>query len=275
MTVVPDGEPTGKPGVTVGHSRGCTGEPETVSRNDGHRGTRGAVARESSEALSIFPPDGAMMRGKVIIWASMGFYDKFLLPRVVHFTCGLKPAMRQRQKIVPLAEGRVLEIGIGSGLNIPFYDSDKVSHLWGLDPSEDMWAIAGRNAAEHHLDAEFLAAEAASIPLEDNAADTVVTTYTMCTIPEVAPALAEVRRVLKPGGRLLFCEHGEAPDESVRRWQRRMNPLWNVLGGGCNLNRPIPRLLEASGFDVQDLQTMYIPGWKPACFNYWGSARYR
>jgi SAM-dependent methyltransferase len=101
----------------------------------------------------------------------------------------------------------------------------------------------------------------------------VVVTYTLCTIPDVAQALAEVRRVLKPEGRLLFCEHGEAPDPQVRKWQERAEPLWKYLGGGCHLNRPIPRLLEASGFSLQDLQTMYIPGWKPACFNYWGSAR--
>jgi len=202
----------------------------------------------------------------------MGFYDSYLLPRVVHFTCGLKPAMKQRQKVVPLAEGRVLEIGIGSGLNIPFYDASRVEHLWGLDPSEDMWAIAQKNAAEHHIDAEFIQAGAESIPLGNASADTVVMTYTMCTIPDVAAALSEVRRVMKPGGKLLFCEHGQAPDENVRRWQNRLNPLWGKLGGGCNLNRPIDTLLRQAGFRSPDLQTMYIPGWKPACFNYWGSA---
>jgi len=202
----------------------------------------------------------------------MGFYDTYLLPRVVHFTCGLKPAMKQRQKVVPLAQGRVLEIGIGSGLNIPFYDPAKVNHLWGLDPSREMWAIAGKNAREHHLDAEFIESGAESIPLDDHSADTVVMTYTMCTIPNVQGALGEIRRVLRPGGKLLFCEHGEAPDASVRRWQNRVNPLWKVLGGGCNLNRPIAKLLNDSGLVSADMQTMYIPGWKPACFNYWGTA---
>jgi ubiquinone/menaquinone biosynthesis C-methylase UbiE len=203
----------------------------------------------------------------------MGFYDKHLLPRVVHFTCGLKPAMKQRQKVVPLADGKVLEIGIGSGLNIPFYDARRVEHLWGLDPSADMWAIAQKNAEAHHLDAEFIQSGAESIPLASGSADTVVMTYTMCTIPEVEASLAEIRRVLKPDGRLLFCEHGRAPDAGVRRWQDRLNPVWGVLGGGCNLNRPINELLEQAGFHSTDLQTMYIPGWKPACFNYWGSAR--
>jgi ubiquinone/menaquinone biosynthesis C-methylase UbiE len=204
----------------------------------------------------------------------MGFYDKFLLPRLVHLTCGLKPAMKQREKVVPRAEGRVLEIGIGSGLNIPLYDHRRVTHLWGLDPSADMWSIAEKNAARHHLEAEFIESGAESIPLDSNSADTVVMTYTLCTIPETQRALAEIRRVLKPGGNLLFCEHGEAPDRDVLRWQNRLNPVWKRLAGGCHLNRPIPRLLEQAGFNFPDLQTMYIPGWKPACFNYWGSASY-
>jgi ubiquinone/menaquinone biosynthesis C-methylase UbiE len=204
----------------------------------------------------------------------MGFYDNYLLPKVVHFMCGQNPAMKQREKIVPKATGRVLEVGIGSGLNIPFYGADKVSHLWGLDPSREMWNLAKKNARQHHLDAEFLQSGAASIPLDDNTVDTVVMTYTLCTVPDVNAALQDIRRVLKPGGKLLYCEHGEAPDENVRRWQRRMNPVWNRLGGGCNLNRPIPRILDDSGFRSTDMQSMYIPGWKPACFNYWGSARY-
>lgn len=202
----------------------------------------------------------------------MGFYDTYLLPKLVHCVCGQNPAMKQREKVVPLAEGLVLEIGIGSGLNIPFYDVKKVDHLWGIDPSREMWAIARKNAKEHHLDAEFIESGAESVPLDDNAADTVVMTYTMCTIPDVPSALKEIQRVLKPGGKLLFCEHGQAPDAGVRRWQDRLNPVWKHLGGGCNLNRPIASLLQASGFESDDLQTMYIPGWKPACFNYWGSA---
>jgi ubiquinone/menaquinone biosynthesis C-methylase UbiE len=203
----------------------------------------------------------------------MGLYSRYVLPHVVHFACGQKPAMKQRRKLIPLAAGRVLEIGIGSGLNVPWYDPARVEHLWGLDPSREMWAIAQRNAQEHHLDAEFIEAGAESIPLEDRSADTVVITYTLCTIPQVGPALAEIRRVLKPHGRLLFCEHGEAPDAGVRKWQERMGPAWKMLGGGCHLNRPVPALLSASGFQSDDLQAAYIPGWKPACFNYWGTAR--
>ncbi len=204
----------------------------------------------------------------------MSIYEKHLLPRVIHFVCGLKPATKQREKVVPLAEGRVLEIGIGSGLNIPFYDTHKVQHLWGLDPSADMWAIAQKHADRHHISAEFIQSGAEDIPLDDNSVDTVMMTYTLCTIPDVHTALDEIKRVLKPGGKLVFCEHGKAPDKSVQRWQDRINPLWGKIGGGCNLNRPIPNLLEQSGFKSSDMQTMYLPGWRPASFNYWGTASY-
>ena len=205
----------------------------------------------------------------------MSLYSRYVLPHVVHYACGQKPAMKQRQKIVPQASGRVLEIGIGSGLNIPYYDPAAVTHLWGLDPSAEMWSIAGRNAKQHHLDAEFIEASAESIPLDDKSADSVVMTYTLCTIPDAALALREIRRVLKPGGSLLFCEHGVAPDAGVRKWQKRAGPAWRYLGGGCHLDRPIPKLLEAAGFRSPDLQAMYIPGWKPACYNYWGAAENR
>lgn len=205
----------------------------------------------------------------------MGIYSKYVLPRLVHHACGQKPAMKQRQKIVPQAYGRVLEVGIGSGLNIPYYRPDRVEHLWGLDPSSEIWSLAGRNAEAHHLEAEFLHAGAEAVPLDDDTADCVVMTYTLCTIPDVSLALAEIRRVLKPGGKLLFCEHGEAPDESVRNMQGLANPLWKRIAGGCHLNRPVPVLLRQSGFNPEDMQTMYIPGWKPACFNYWGTACFR
>ncbi len=205
----------------------------------------------------------------------MGIYEKYLLPKVIHFVCGQKPMARQREKVVPLAEGRVLEIGIGSGLNIPFYDANKVQHLWGLDPSAEMWAIAQKSALRHHLDAEFIQSGAEAIPLDDNSADTVMMTYTLCTIPDAHAALDEIRRVLKPGGKLIFCEHGRAPDKSVQRWQDRVNPLWGKIGGGCHLNRPIPGLLEQSGLKSMDMQTMYLPGWRPASFNYWGTASHQ
>lgn len=204
-----------------------------------------------------------------------GFYEKFILPRLVHFACGLKPMMAQRQKTVPLATGRVLEIGIGSGLNLSFYDSNKVEHLWGLDPSPEMWAIAEKTRQEFDIGFEFIESGAENIPLGDNSADTVLITYALCTISNVCGALNEVRRVLKPNGRLVFCEHGEAPDAAVRWWQNRLNPVWKKIVGGCHLNRRIPQLLEKSGFNIQTMDASYIMGIKFPSFNYRGTATVR
>lgn len=202
----------------------------------------------------------------------MGLYSKYALPRVIHFTCGLKPNMRQREKVVPRARGRVLEVGIGSGLNLPFYDRSKVTKIWGLDPSPEMTRMAARAARSLAIDLELIGLPAEQIPLEDHSVDTVVMTYTLCSIPDTTPALQQMARVLSPDGQLIFCEHGAAPDIGVRRWQDRLNPLWKRLGGGCNLNRPIPALIEDAGFRITSLETMYLPGWRPASFNYWGTA---
>ena len=202
----------------------------------------------------------------------MGLYSKYILPKVVHFACSLKPNMRQREKVVPLARGRVLEVGIGSGLNLPYYDATKVTRLWGLDPALEMKRMAEEAARSMSFDVEFIGLPGEEIPLEDNTVDTVLITYTLCTIPEPDPALREMARVLKPGGELIFCEHGTAPDESVRRWQDRINPIWKRLGGGCHLNRAIPDLIEQGGFRIKGMETMYVPGWRPASFNYWGTA---
>ncbi len=200
----------------------------------------------------------------------MGLYTKYILPRVAHFLCSSKLITQQRKKVVPQARGRVLEIGIGSGLNLPFYDPQKVRHVWGLDPNEDMWALASSNGVP--FDFEFLRASAEKIPLEDGSADSVVVTYTLCSVPETIDALGEVRRVLRPGGELIFCEHGAAPEQSVRRWQERLNPIWQKAAGGCRLNLQIPALLEQGGFKIRALDTMYIQGPKIASFNYWGTA---
>ncbi len=202
----------------------------------------------------------------------MGLYARYVLPRVVHAACGTEPTRRQRQKLVPLARGRVLEVGIGSGLNLPFYDPEKVTEVWGIDPSAEMTEMASGAAKAVPFDVELLSVEAEQIPLDTDSFDTVLFTYTLCTIPDSEPALREMARVLRPGGELLFCEHGAAPDESVRRWQDRVNPAWRRLGGGCHLNREIPDLIRNGGFEIREMETMYIPGWRPACFNYWGRA---
>ena len=205
----------------------------------------------------------------------MGLYSRYVLPRVIHLACRSKPNMRQRMKVIPEARGRVLEIGVGSGLNLGFYDPDRVERVWGLDPAPEMLRMAEPVAAEAPFEVELVEAGAEAIPLESGSVDTAVVTYTLCSIPQATAALREVARVLTPTGRLLFCEHGLAPDRSVARWQRRMNPLWMRLGGGCNLDRDIPALLDEGGFEVTDLDTMYLPGWRPASFNYWGAARTR
>lgn len=202
----------------------------------------------------------------------MGIYASCILPKVVHWTCRQKPNRKQRQKIVPLATGAVLEIGIGSGLNLPYYDPRKVTGVTGIDPSREMWEQNERDPAALPFPVIFEQAGAEELPFEGNRFDSAVVTYSLCTIPGAGAALAELRRVLKPGGTLYFCEHGRAPDPAVEKWQDRVNPLWKRLAGGCHLNRDIPSLIADNGFRITHMETMYIPGWKPASFNYWGTA---
>jgi len=202
----------------------------------------------------------------------MSWYEQRILPHVTNLACSTKPCRKQREKIVPLAEGDVLEIGIGSGLNLPFYDQQKVRKLWGLEPSEGMRKLAAKNFEGLSLDLEFIDLPGEEIPLESNSVDTVLVTFTLCTIPDTASALQGMRRVLKPGGRLLFCEHGTAPDEGVRRWQDRLNSGWSKISGGCNMNRDILALIAAGGFDIVNDERMYIPGLRILSYNYWGSA---
>lgn len=200
------------------------------------------------------------------------WYDRHILPYVLDLACGIKPVRRQRDKIVPLAHGRVLEIGIGTGLNMAHYDKTRVSHITGLDPALQMNRLAKKRIAKAGLNVELVGLSAETIPQPDASFDTVVCTYTLCTIPDPIAALREMRRVLKPGGRLLFCEHGRAPDESVRRWQTRLTPHWKKIAGGCHMDRDIPALLAEAGFTCESLDTMYLPGPRPLTFNYWGVA---
>jgi len=204
----------------------------------------------------------------------MSLYDKYILPRMLNCACSSKPMVYQRQKVVPLAEGDILEVGIGSGLNLPFYDKSKVNKIWGLDPSKELNRMASKVAAEENLEIDFLISGAEHIPLPDDHVDTILITYTMCTIPEVEQANEEMKRVLKPGGKMIFCEHGKAPDANIHKWQNRINPLWKKIAGGCNLNRDIPALIETSGFKLENLETMYLPSTpKIAGYNYWGYAK--
>lgn len=193
----------------------------------------------------------------------MNFYDQHVLPHLIDFACGMGAVMKTRAQIVPQAEGRVLEIGIGSGLNLSFYDPAKVSLIVGVDPSAAMQKLARQRAAEISIPVEMIALELGQIQAADASFDSIVCTFTLCTIPDAGAALKEMRRVLKPGGKLLFSEHGLAPDLPVVRWQQRLTPLWKPLAGGCHLNRDIPALIEAGGFSIGQLDSSYLKGPRP------------
>lgn len=189
----------------------------------------------------------------------MSFYDDRILPHVINCACGMAAIQDLRREMVPLAEGRVLEVGMGPGLNIPFYDRDKVEKVWGVEPSEGMRKKAQENLAKAPFEVEWLGLPGEEIPLDDASADTVLLTFTLCTIPDWRRALMQMRRVLKPGGKLILCEHGASPDISVKRWQDRINPVWKKVCGGCNINRPMDQMLESCGFAFDHLETGYLP----------------
>jgi ubiquinone/menaquinone biosynthesis C-methylase UbiE len=201
----------------------------------------------------------------------MGFYDDFILPRLIDLAMRNKQLLPFRERVIGAAEGRVLEVGVGSGRNLPFYRSP-ANEILALEPSPKLVAMA-RGAAHSAVPVKFLEASAENVPLDDGAIDTVVTTWTLCSIPQAATALAEMRRVLRPGGKLLFAEHGLAPSASVRWWQDRLTPAWRRISGGCHLNRPIRSMIEDAGFRIERIETGYIPGPRPMTFMYEGSAR--
>ena len=200
----------------------------------------------------------------------MGFYNDIILPRLCDFAMRNRLLVPIRERVIGAAEGRVLEIGVGSGLNLPFY-RPPVREVLALEPAPRLVAMA--RTASHDMPVSFLEASAEAIPLDDHCVDTVVTTWTMCSIPHAAAALAELRRVLRPSGKLLFVEHGLAPDEGVRRWQDRLTPAWRRISGGCHLNRPIRSMIEGAGFRIDQIETGYLPGPKPMTFMYEGRAR--
>jgi ubiquinone/menaquinone biosynthesis C-methylase UbiE len=205
----------------------------------------------------------------------MGWYDDRILPKLVDLSCGTKPINKQREKVVPMAAGDVLEIGFGGGLNLPYYDRDHVRKVWGLEPSAGMRKRARKRLATTDIDVELVGLPAEEIPLLDNSVDTVLVTYALCTIADISAALAGMRRVLRPDGRLLFTEHGRAPDIGVRRWQDRLNSGWKKVAGGCNMNRDIAGTIEDAGFSLVEDNRMYIPGIRILNYHYWGTARPR
>ena len=200
------------------------------------------------------------------------WYERHVLPTALDWACGLPMFSSMRQQVVPLARGRVLEVGIGTGLNLRHYDKTRVTHITGLDPALQMHPLALERISQTGLLVDLVCLSAEKIPLPDAVFDTVLITYTLCTIDDPHAALLEMRRVLAPGGTLLFCEHGMAPEVSVQRWQERLQPLWGPLAGGCRLGRDIPALISAAGFHVPKMQMRYLTGPKPFTFQYWGEA---
>jgi ubiquinone/menaquinone biosynthesis C-methylase UbiE len=202
----------------------------------------------------------------------MGFYRSALLPKLCDLTMRNRHLRPYRERIIGAAEGRILEIGAGSGLNLKLYGAG-AREILALEPDPRLIAMARRNASAASRPVTLIEASAEEIPLEDASIDTVVTTWTLCTIGDVAHALKEMRRVLKPGGTLRFVEHGLAPEPRVQKWQRRLTPLWRRLSGGCHLDRPIGEIIEAAGFKIVGLRTGYLPGPKIMAFLYEGSAQ--
>ena len=201
----------------------------------------------------------------------MGFYSDHVLPWLCHLAMSNRRLLPYRQRLVSAAEGRVLEIGIGSGLNLSFYQP-KARELFGLDPGPRLIELARRAAHDSTIPVALIEGSAESIPLESHSFDTVLTSWTLCSIPNAGAALAEMRRVLRPSGRLLFVEHGLAPEQRVQKWQNRMTPIWSHISGGCHLNRPVRTLIETVGFRIDRIETGYMPGPKIMTFMHEGSA---
>lgn len=203
----------------------------------------------------------------------MSFYEKRILPHIINCACAMKAVDLQRAKVVPLAHGEVLELGIGTGLNAKHYDAARVSRVVGIDPSEESWQLAQPAVLQSDVVIEYCKGSAEDIPLATDSIDTAVITYTLCTIPDPGRALAEVIRVLRPSGRVLVAEHALAPEAPVAKWQNRVNGFWGKMAGGCHINRDIRALIEATPLKVQDWQAMYLPKTpKIAGYNVWGTA---
>ena len=203
----------------------------------------------------------------------MGFYARFVLPHIIDLVMRDKDAARLRAEWIPRARGEVLEVGVGSGLNFPFYVSD-VQRVFAVDPSRELQRMARKNAAALPLKVEFLEQSAEDpLPLDSESIDTVVTTWSLCSIPMAPRALEHVRRVLKPQGELIFLEHGRAPDPAVVVWQDRITPIWRRVAGGCHLNRRIDEIVKRAGFEITELKTSYLPGPRPMTYTYQGTAR--
>lgn len=200
----------------------------------------------------------------------MSFYRERVLPHLIDLTMKHADFEPYRRRVTGAAHGRVLEIGVGSGMNLTLYRN--ATGVVGIDPSAKLLSMARAAAGDRSHSIELVGGTAEAIPLPDRSVDTVVSTWTLCSIPDLPKALGEVRRVLKPGGRFLFAEHGLAPEPNVVRWQHRLTPLWKRVAGGCHLNRPIDRMISSAGFRLARLETGYMKGPRPMTFMYEGEA---
>lgn len=201
----------------------------------------------------------------------ISWYEKRILPALLDASCSLKSFRRQRAIVVPRASGNVLEIGIGTGLNLAYYDPEQVSSIVGVDPSESMHRLARRRRRTAGVPVTLVAVPAERMPFPDASFDSVVSTYTLCSVSDPSAVLREIRRVLAPGGRFLFSEHGLSPEGHVAKWQYRMQPYWERVAGGCHLDRDIPFLLEQNGFTAR-MSSGYVMRPRIAGYTYWGEA---
>lgn len=190
----------------------------------------------------------------------MRFYEDRILPHIIDCACSMGQVMKLRSQLVPMASGTVLEVGMGSGINLQFYDAAKVDLVYGLEPSEGMRRKARSNLATSPVSVTWLDLPGEKVPLADESVDAVLLTFTLCTIPGWRAALQQMKRVLKPGGELLFLEHGESPETTTRKWQHRVTPGWKLIAGGCHLNRDIGSMIREAGFEIEQLDNLYIPG---------------
>ncbi|MEP2990165.1 MAG: class I SAM-dependent methyltransferase [Parasphingorhabdus sp.] len=186
-------------------------------------------------------------------------WEKYAVPKLITFACSQPAVMKDRSKIVPKAQGNVLELGCGGGINLQFYDRERVEKLTGLDPSAELLDYTRSEAQSRGIDMEILDGIGEAMPFKDDSFDTVLTTFTLCSVQDGAQVLNEMRRVLKPGGKILFLEHGRAPDAGPEKWQQRLEPMWKHIAGGCHLHRPVIKKFEANGFEVANSDGHYAP----------------
>ena len=199
-------------------------------------------------------------------------YTQYVCPHIINFAMQNKVISKQREKIIPFAKGRILEIGIGSGLNFSFYNKSEVKDVFAVEPDNVLLEKAKKRALDNNIDLNIEKISAESLPYDNEFFDTIISTYTMCSISNLSSALNEIRRVLKKDGIFLFSEHGKSPDKNIYKWQKRLNPIQGALFGGCQLDVDIPNTLSMSNFDFNKINSMYVPGPKFLSYHYWGTA---